>query len=76
MEGRAVRAECEEEFAAIARNRKFWTQHISWLKQHGVQPTKDDVDWVNKHIEGLDESRQRLEDYIVKIEQRQKASRS
>lgn len=76
MENSDIKAECEQELAAIARNKKFWEQHISWLEKQDVRPSKDDVDWVKKHVEGLDAACRWLKDYIVKIEQRQNAPRS
>lgn len=75
MDERDVRAECQQELDAIARNKEFWEGHLSSLKEQGVHPTQDQVSWVEKHIEGLEASREWLRSYIEKIEQWQNAQR-
>ena len=76
MAGRDVKAEYQQEIAAIARNKDFWERHIPLLRQMGIDPAQDDILWVEKHIRGLDESRRLLESLIEKIEQWQNAHRT
>ena len=56
--------EYEQYIAAIDRNKEFWNRHIPLLREHGCTPSQEQIEWVDKHVQGLEESRIQLESFL------------
>lgn len=67
------KSECENEIAGYAKSKNFWSGYLDSLKEKGINPRNEEVQWVEQHLKGLDQNSSHVQSILNEIIRRNNA---